>query len=278
MFLPIKTEGYDGKPRSGALAIILACVLMQLWAWHDKSKRAAAVTVLKYGGTPECATGRMTLTAMETAEDFGILKTSGMRIERSEIALNRLEQMRKASVVYRSGLVADQPNPLNFITALFTHAGWIHLLFTLWFLYLAGSTMEKYWGTGPFLGVFFACGIIGEFAYLIGFGHSDRYAGFALVGPTGSLAAMMVAFAVTHWNSRAILVDIGFGPLRGYRDFSVRRIVLVWAAMEILTCLLLPGRGGGLSLSAALAGGWAGLVLGKCLPGEAARPMKSALA
>lgn len=50
MFLPFKTQGYDGRPRPGLIAILLACILMQLWAWRDNSKQAAAVALLKYGG------------------------------------------------------------------------------------------------------------------------------------------------------------------------------------------------------------------------------------
>lgn len=271
MFLPIKTRGFDGRPRPGLIGILLICMLMQIWVWHDKSKRAAAVAILKYGGTPSCAPGKVSQKVFETAEDFGILKTAGMRIDRPSVAVKRLEQMRKSSVPYRAGLVAGHLNPLNFITSLFTHAGWIHLIFTLWFLYLAGTALEKHWGTGLFLGIFLACGILGGLAYLIAYGSSDSAAGFALVGPNGSLGGLMAAFAATRWNTRVTLFDFVSGPSRGPRDFPVPRLFAAWAALEFLTAFLIPDRGGLLSLTATLTGALAGLALGACLPGQSHR-------
>jgi len=271
MFLPIKTQGYDGRPRPCLVGILIVCVLMQLWAWRDNSKHAAAVTLLKYGGTPSCTPGKISQKAIATAEDFGILKSTGIQIQRPEVAVNRLEQMRKASMVYRSGLVADHLNPLNFLTALFTHTGWIHFVFTLWFLYLAGSTLEKYLGTGLFLGAFFACGILGELAYLIVFGHTDASTGFALLGPSGSLGGLMAAYAVTHWNTRATLLDFVFGASRGLRDFPVPRIFAAWTLLEILTAFFPPGRGGPFALTATATGALAGLALAAILPGQSPR-------
>lgn len=125
------------------------------------------MAILKYGGTQSCAPGKASQRIFETAEDFGILKTAGMRIDRPSVAVHRLEQMRKASVPYQAVLVADRINSLNFITSLFIHAGWIHLIFTLWFFHLAGTALEKHWGTGRFLGIFLVCGILGGRAYLI---------------------------------------------------------------------------------------------------------------
>lgn len=276
MFLPLKTQGNEARPRPGLIGILIVCVLMQIWTWHDKSKRAAAVSILKYGGTPACAPGKVSQKVFATAEDFGILKTAGMRIDRPAIAVNRLEQMRKASVPYRAGLVADRLNPLNFITSLFTHTGWIHLFSSLWFLYLAGTALEKHWGTGLFLGIFLACGILGGLAYLIYFGSAETSSGFALLGPNGSMGGLMAAYAVTHWNSRVTLLHFASGPSRSPRDFPVQRILLAWAALELLTAFLLPDRGGLHSLTATLTGALAGLALGACLPGQTHRTSPSA--
>jgi membrane associated rhomboid family serine protease len=173
-----------------------------------------------------------------------------------------------------SGLVADHPNPANFLTALVTHAGWIHLIFSLWFLHLAGCALEKYWGTALFLGIFIACGIIGEFAFLIAFGRSEAAAGFALVGPTGSLAGLMGALAATHRNSQVTLFDFVFGASRGLRDFPIQRILAAWAILELLTALFLPGRGGPFALIATLTGGLTGLALGAILPGHRPKPLR----
>jgi hypothetical protein len=50
----------------------------------------------------------------------------------------------------RWGLVPAHPSPLAFVTSLFLHAGWIHLLGSLLILYLIGPFVEQVWGH-PFL-------------------------------------------------------------------------------------------------------------------------------
>jgi membrane associated rhomboid family serine protease len=270
MYLPIRTEGDDGRIRPGVCGILLLCLLMHLAVWHDKSKHAAAVSILKYGSS-SCPTGRMQIKAMETAEDFGILKAAGMTIARDPVITDRLEHMRKASLIYKSALVADDLNPVNFLTALFTHAGWLHLALTVWFLYAVAGALEKHWGTGLFLGMFLGCGILGEFAYLIVNGHSEKSAGFALVGPCGAMAGLMGAFAATHWNAGVEMLDFRFGHSGRYFRMSARHLLALWAGAEILSQLFLPGRGGGLAFSACIAGGLAGAALGGIIPG-AVRP------
>jgi membrane associated rhomboid family serine protease len=265
MYFPIRTEGYRAKPPPGILAILLLCLAVQLLAWHNKSKYAAATELLKYGPAPECASGKASLKVLQTAEDFGILQRAGMKIERPTVVTDRLEAMRRASLVYKAGLVADDPNPANFLTSLFIHAGWIHFAITIWFLYLAGATLERHWGTGFFLGAFFACGLIGGFAYLIVSGHAERAAGFALVGPAGALAGIMAAFAATHWDGHAILRDSSLGAGNGAR-IPVPVFFFLWIACELLAEFLLPGLGAGIALPAPIAGALTGFALARIFP------------
>ena len=60
----------------------------------------------------------------------------------------------------RWGVAPEQRAPLTFITHMFLHAGWLHLLGNLLILYLAGPFVEDVWGRPLFLGFYLISGIV----------------------------------------------------------------------------------------------------------------------
>jgi membrane associated rhomboid family serine protease len=222
--------------------------------------------------------------------DKGILRLPGMDIARSpgtggpgtqsnagairdgsdggtDVVAARLGEMRRVSLVYRLGLTPGHPNPFNFITSLFTHASWVHLAFTLWFMWLAGEAMERHWGTGRFVGIFLACGIVGGAAFMAFSAFAGGVPGFALVGPAGALAGIMSAYATTHRREVIIIRDTGITDPSAMR-VSIARFFGIWVIAEVLSQLVLPGRGHGIALIASVAGGLAGWVFARAVPGS----------
>jgi membrane associated rhomboid family serine protease len=227
--------------------------------------------------------------ASASAEDQGILRLPGMDIARSpgtggpgrqgnvgatwdggggtDVVAARLGEMRRVSLVYRLGLTPAHPNPFNFITSLFTHASWVHLAFTLWFMWLAGEAMERHWGTGGFVGIFLACGIVGGAAFMAFSALKGGVPGFALVGPAGALAGIMSAYATTHRHEVIIIRDTGITDPSALR-VSIAKFSVIWVIAEVLSQLLMPGRGHGIAIIASVAGGLAGWVFARSVPGS----------
>jgi membrane associated rhomboid family serine protease len=324
MYFPVRTEGHEPKLRPGLIAILALMALIQLLAWRNKAKYAAASDLLRFGPLSSCAKSSPLYRILSAGEALGIverpggvqpvivderprraqgdredvapastddgdiLRRSGMDIARSpgmggpgtdgnagatwdgggtDVVAARLGEMRRVSLVYRLGLTPGHPNPFNFITSLFTHASWIHLAFTLWFMWLAGEAMERHWGTGRFVGIFLACGIVGGAAFMAFSALAGGVPGFALVGPAGALAGIMSAYATTHRREAVIFRDTGITNPSAMR-VPVARFFGIWVIAEVLSQSLLPGRGHGIALIASLAGGLAGWIFARAVPGS----------
>jgi rhomboid-like protein len=54
---------------------------------------------------------------------------------------------------------SDLFKPLQFVTSLFMHGSFTHILFNMFTLYMFGTILERYWGPKRFLLFYFICGI-----------------------------------------------------------------------------------------------------------------------
>ena len=115
----------------------------------------------------------------------------------------------------------------SFITHMFVHAGWIHLLGNLFMLLLAGPPIEDRYGRAMFAG-FYA--IAGLFAAVF-------YASLAsdptipMVGASGAIAGVLGAFAVRLWSSQirfAYFFLFGFRPVWGTFEAPAWAMLSLW--------------------------------------------------
>jgi membrane associated rhomboid family serine protease len=80
----------------------------------------------------------------------------------------------------------------TFLTTMFLHGGWFHLLMNMWMLWVFGNNVEDQLGHLVYLGFYLAGGII---ATLV-FWASARHALTPVVGASGAVAAVLGAYAV----------------------------------------------------------------------------------
>jgi membrane associated rhomboid family serine protease len=94
---------------------------------------------------------------------------------------------------YRWALV---PNQLNFsdiyslypfITSMFLHGGFAHILFNMWYLWIFGDNVEGDLGTIPFLLFYLAGGIVASLSQLYFMQDSN----IPLLGASGAIAAVL---------------------------------------------------------------------------------------
>lgn len=258
----------DTVLRPGTLGILLACLLVQLLIWRNHAGQARAIEILKFGSAG-CPTGKVQAGILATAEDYGILQQAGMTIERPAVAQARLEAIRKASLARRLSVKAGEFNPFLLFVSVFAHVDWIHFLFNAWIFILVGSLMEGYWGIRAFLVVCAAGGLAGQVAFLIFGGMGGAGDGHALAGLSGVIAALGAAFLITH-GGRPVPYPAPPG-LGNAVSVSPRLYIGIWFAGMAVEAVWLGGYSGGASLSALLAGGLAGLLLAKQVPGTLPR-------
>ncbi len=79
---------------------------------------------------------------------------------------------------------------VHLATHLFFHAGWMHLLGNLYFLYVFGDNIEHLFGTRRFVGLLALAGIGGALVHSVVTGSPDTL----LVGASGSIAGVMAAY------------------------------------------------------------------------------------
>lgn len=262
MFFPLKTQAHDGKVRLGSIGLIAACIAVHILVWRDNSAREDKLLGLEQELTRYTADKHVD-DLLEEAGGEGVFDDGSPARERDSlqaIAKAELKQEREASLFYRLALVPGDFNPLNLITHLFTHADLLHLLFNMWFFYLVGVTMEKYWGMGKFLLLYAACGIAAALGFILISGAKNR--GIPMVGASGAIAGMMGAFAVTHGDAKVTMMWL-FGFRGGTFQVSSRIYMGFWIAGQLWDAFVHSGQAGGTAFMAHVAGFFCGMLLGK---------------
>ena len=93
--------------------------------------------------------------------------------------------------------------PYQLVTHMFAHAGFFHILFNMYALWLFGAAMEKLWGTKKFLIFYFACGLAAAFAHLF-------FVPIPALGASGAVMGMLGAYAFTYPNVQFFIIPFPF--------------------------------------------------------------------
>ena len=98
------------------------------------------------------------------------------------------------------GLVPDRFAPLTFLTSMFLHGGWLHIIGNMWFLWVFGSHIEDAMGGAKFLAFYLIGGIASamvQFFVLLG-------SPVPTIGASGAIAAVMGAFLIMYPRVRVV--------------------------------------------------------------------------
>lgn len=81
----------------------------------------------------------------------------------------------------------------QFVTYMFLHGGFLHILVNMLMLWMFGSDLERLWGLRPFLRYYFITGI-GAALFMVPFWRTPT------VGASGAIFGVLVAFAMIYPN------------------------------------------------------------------------------
>jgi membrane associated rhomboid family serine protease len=150
--------------------------------------------------------------------------------------------------------------PLDFVpflTMMFLHGGWLHLILNMWMLWLFGPAVEDRLGHGGFLAFYLACGIAAAFAHLF-FNPTSTV---PALGASGAIAGVLGSYVRLFPLARVIvLVPIIFIPL--FFEMPALVFVGIWFILQVLQGtaeLLMPATGGSVAWWAHVGGFLAGL-------------------
>lgn len=89
---------------------------------------------------------------------------------------------------------------LPFLTSMFLHAGWAHLIFNMWALYIFGDNIEDYLGHFRYLMFYLTVGIAGSLLHVF----MNPNAIIPSVGASGAIAGVMGAYFVLYPTARVL--------------------------------------------------------------------------
>lgn len=107
------------------------------------------------------------------------------------------------------------PWGISWVTAMFTHAGWNHILGNMWYLAIFGKNVEDAFGKLGYLVLYLVGGFVAtslQTAMTLLFGSASD-ARIPNLGASGAIAAALGAYFVLYPNS-GILTLMGWFPIR----------------------------------------------------------------
>jgi membrane associated rhomboid family serine protease len=152
---------------------------------------------------------------------------------------------------------------LPFVTNMFLHGGWLHLIFNMWTLWLFGPAIEDRLGHARYLAFYLTCGVIAAIAHVM----FNPESVVPTLGASGAIAGVLGCYMFLFPRANVIvLVPIVFVPL----FFALPAVLFVglWFLMQVFQGtveLFTPSSGGGVAWWAHVGGFVAGLVLGPLL-------------
>ncbi len=104
--------------------------------------------------------------------------------------------------------------PWQFLSYMFLHDGFTHILFNMFALWMFGAEVETTMGTKKFMTYYFLCGLGGAVAHMIMSGLMGAEQGGPLLGASGAIFGVLVAFGLTFPDRSVYFFPLVFFPVK----------------------------------------------------------------
>jgi membrane associated rhomboid family serine protease len=175
-----------------------------------------------------------------------------------------LPPYRENVFVLHYAMVPDHLRLTSLVTSMFLHAGWVHLIGNMWFLWVFGSHIEDVMGGPRFLLFYLTCGVTSAVVQLAMTLHSP----VPTLGASGAIAGVMGAFLVLYPRVRVTtLIFIVFFVTTV--EIPAAFMLIYWFVIQLVSGLFSSGAfsdSGGTAWFAHVGGFLAGLFLIRLFP------------
>ncbi len=115
-----------------------------------------------------------------------------------------------------------------FLTSMFLHGGWLHIIGNMWTLWIFGDNVEDRMGPLRFLIFYLLCGIVAGVVHVM----TNADSTIPTVGASGAIAGVMGAYLVLFPFSRVIvLVPIFFWPF--FFELPAVTFLVLWYLTQL---------------------------------------------
>jgi membrane associated rhomboid family serine protease len=91
---------------------------------------------------------------------------------------------------------------LPFFTSMFLHAGWLHLIGNMWYLWIFGDNVEDRLGHFRFLIFYLVCGLIANTAHYA----LNQTSSLPSIGASGAIAGVLGAYVISYPGARVLVL------------------------------------------------------------------------
>jgi membrane associated rhomboid family serine protease len=104
------------------------------------------------------------------------------------------------------GLIPLRLHSSAFLTSMFLHGGWMHIIGNMWFLWIFGDNVEDVLGHTKYLFFYLVCGLLAAMTQVF-FNADSRV---PMVGASGAIAGVMGAYLIKFPHSRIVTFVLVF--------------------------------------------------------------------
>ena len=120
--------------------------------------------------------------------------------------------------------------PHQVVTYMFMHAGFMHLFFNMFALFMFGRIMAMTWGEKKFLIYYLVCGVGAAITQEVGQLTGLLETNSCTLGASGAVFGILLAFGLTYQNERIFIIPIPF-PIKAIY------FVFFYIALEVIEFL-----------------------------------------
>jgi len=111
--------------------------------------------------------------------------------------------------------------PYQLVTHMFAHAGFMHILFNMYALWMFGSVLERVWGAKKFLIFYLVCGLAAGVAQMFAMDING-----SAIGASGAIMGLLAAFAYLFPDTKFYILPFPF-PIKA------KYMVAIFAAIDL---------------------------------------------
>lgn len=147
------------------------------------------------------------------------------------------------------------PASLTIITSMFLHAGWMHLIGNMLFLWVFGNNIEDAMGRIKFIIFYLLCGTAAVFAQAL----PDPNSVIPMVGASGAISGVLGAYLLLYPRA-SVLVGIPIFIYLHTVRLPAMWVLGAWFGLQLFSSLTAGGEGG-VAFGAHIGGFIAGMLL-----------------
>lgn len=161
---------------------------------------------------------------------------------------------------FEMGLNPD--NYLPFLTNMFLHSGWAHIIGNMWTLYIFGDNVEDKMGPWKYLLFYISCGLIASITHY----YINSESTIPAVGASGAISGVMGAYMLLFPHSRIIFLFVLFFFI-DFIQIPAFIYLLFWFVGQLMSgtvsLFVLPQNVGGIAFWAHIGGFIGGMLIYK---------------